>query len=84
MKDSSLTPEQVACVYAWLAQLFSRERDDESLEQLHSSEMAEWFALLKSEPSLEAEVLLLEEKLRRLRCVKTSLWNWQLIFAVCF
>ena len=32
MKDSSLTSEQVACVYAWLAQLFSRERDDESLE----------------------------------------------------
>lgn len=63
MKDSSLTPEQVACVYAWLAQLFSRERDDESLEQLQSSEMAEWFALLKSEPSLEAEVFLLEEKI---------------------
>ncbi|AYL69063.1 MULTISPECIES: molecular chaperone TorD [Citrobacter freundii complex] len=67
MKDSSLTPEQVACVYAWLAQLFSRERDDESLEQLHSSEMAEWFALLKSEPSLEAEVLLLEEKIAALK-----------------
>ncbi|MCU6174510.1 molecular chaperone TorD [Citrobacter cronae] len=67
MKDSSLTPEQVACVYAWLAQLFSRERDDESLEQLQSSEMAEWFALLKSEPSLEAEVLLLEEKIAALK-----------------
>ena len=67
MKDSSLTPEQVACVYAWLAQLFSRERDDESLEQLQSSEMAGWFALLKSEPSLEAEVLLLEEKIAALK-----------------
>ncbi|EGT0665767.1 TPA: molecular chaperone TorD [Citrobacter werkmanii] len=67
MKDSSLTSEQVACVYAWLAQLFSRERDDESLEQLQSSEMAEWFALLKSEPSLEAEVLLLEEKIAALK-----------------
>lgn len=67
MKDSSLTSEQVACVYAWLAQLFSRERDDESQEQLQSSEMAEWFALLKSEPSLEAEVLLLEEKIAALK-----------------
>lgn len=67
MKDSSLTSEQVACVYAWLAKLFSRERDDESLEQLQSSEMAEWFALLKSEPSLEAEVLLLEEKIAALK-----------------
>ena len=67
MKHASLTPEQVACVYAWLAQLFSRERDDKSLEQLQSSEMAEWFALLKSEPSLEAEVFLLEEKIAALK-----------------
>ncbi|MBD5702212.1 molecular chaperone TorD, partial [Citrobacter freundii] len=47
MKDTSLTKEQMACVYAWLAQLFSRERDDESLGLLQSSEMAEWFAVLK-------------------------------------
>lgn len=67
MKHSTLTTEQVACVYAWLAQLFSRERDDESLEQLQSSEMSEWFALLKGEPSLKAEVRLLEEKIAALK-----------------
>lgn len=67
MKQSSLTTEQMACVYAWLAQLFSRERDDESLALLQSSEMAEWFAVLKGEQSLEAEVLLLEEKIAALQ-----------------
>ena len=56
-KHFSLTTEQMACVYAWLAQLFSRERDDESLAILQSSEMAEWFAVLKGEPLLEAQVL---------------------------
>ncbi|MEG0800530.1 MAG: molecular chaperone TorD [Citrobacter sp.] len=66
-KHSSLTTEQMACVYAWLAQLFSRERDDESLVLLQSSEMAEWFAVLKGEPSLEAQVLLLEEKIAALK-----------------
>lgn len=65
MKDTSLTTEQMACVYAWLAQMFSRERDGEGLAQLQSSEMAEWFAVLKGEPLLEAQVLLLEEKLLR-------------------
>ncbi|HCB25362.1 MAG TPA: molecular chaperone TorD, partial [Citrobacter freundii] len=54
-KHFSLTTEQMACVYAWLAQLFSRERDDESLAILQSSEMAEWFAVLKGEPLLEAQ-----------------------------
>lgn len=67
MKDTSLTKEQMACVYAWLAQLFSRERDDESLGLLQSSEMAEWFAVLKGEPLLEAQVLLLEAKIAALK-----------------
>ncbi|WP_179230418.1 molecular chaperone TorD family protein, partial [Citrobacter braakii] len=67
IKHSSLTTEQMACVYAWLAQLFSRERDDDSLALLQSSEMAEWFAVLKGEPSLEAEVLQLEEKIAALQ-----------------
>jgi TorA-specific chaperone len=66
-KHSSLTTEQMACVYAWLAQLFSRERDDESLALLQSSEMADWFAVLKVEPLLEAQVLLLEEKIAALK-----------------
>ncbi len=66
-KHFSLTTEQMACVYAWLAQLFSRERDDESLALLQSSEMAEWFAVLKGEPLLEAQVLLLEEKIAALK-----------------
>ena len=66
-KHFSLTTEQMACVYAWLAQLFSRERDDESLGLLQSSEMAEWFAVLKGEPLLEAQVLLLEAKIAALK-----------------
>ena len=57
IKHSSLTTEQMACVYAWLAQLFSRERDDDSLALLQSSEMAEWFAVLKGEPSREDATL---------------------------
>ncbi|HBM9256770.1 TPA: molecular chaperone TorD [Citrobacter freundii] len=67
MKDTSLTTEQMACVYAWLAQMFSRERDGEGLAQLQSSEMAEWFAVLKGEPQLEAQVLLLEAKIAALK-----------------
>ena len=27
---TTLTAQQIACIYAWLAQLFSRELDDES------------------------------------------------------
>ena len=65
-KQTSLTTEQMACVYAWLAQLFSRERDGEGLAQLQSSEMADWFAVLKGEPLLVAEVLLLEDKIAAL------------------
>ena len=67
IKDTSLTTEQMACVYAWLAQMFSRERDGEGLAQLQSSEMAEWFTVLKGEPSLEADVLLLEAKIAALK-----------------
>ncbi|SUJ87202.1 chaperone protein TorD [Shigella flexneri] len=32
---TTLTAQQIACVYAWLAQLFSRELDDEQLTQRH-------------------------------------------------
>lgn len=67
MKYTSLTTEQMACVYAWLAQMFSRERDGEGLAQLQSSEMTEWFTVLKGEPSLEADVLLLEAKIAALK-----------------
>ncbi len=44
---TTLTAQQIACVYAWLAQLFSRELDDEQLTQIASAQMAEWFSLLK-------------------------------------
>ena len=67
MKDTSLTTEQMACVYAWLAQMFSQERDGEGLAQLQSSEMAEWFAVLKGESLLEAQVLQLEAKIAALK-----------------
>lgn len=67
MKHTSLTTEQMACVYAWLAQMFSRERNGEGLAQLQSSEMTEWFTVLKGEPSLEADVLLLEAKIAALK-----------------
>ena len=30
---TTLTAQQIACVYAWLALLFSRELDDEQLTQ---------------------------------------------------
>lgn len=33
---TTLTAQQIACVYAWLAQLFSRELDDEQLTQIAS------------------------------------------------
>lgn len=45
---TTLTAQQIACVYAWLAQLFSRELDDEQLTQIASAQMAEWFSLLKA------------------------------------
>ncbi|BEA01266.1 hypothetical protein VEE15_12490 [Escherichia coli] len=57
---TTLTAQQIACVYAWLAQLFSRELDDEQLTQIASAQMAEWFSLLKSEPPLAAAVNELE------------------------
>ena len=38
---TTLTAQQIACVYAWLAQLFSRELDDEQLTQIASAQMAE-------------------------------------------
>lgn len=67
MKQTAMTNEQMACVYAWLAQMFSRERDDESLAQLYSGEMTEWFTRLKREPSLEAQVAQLEAAIAALQ-----------------
>lgn len=43
-------------MFTRLAQLFSRELDDEQLTQIASAQMAEWFSLLKSEPPLTAAV----------------------------
>lgn len=63
---TSLTAQQTACVYAWLAQLFSRELDDEQLTQIASAEMAEWFSLLKSKPPLAAAVDELEKSIAAL------------------
>ncbi|EMM4083481.1 molecular chaperone TorD [Shigella flexneri] len=63
---TSLMAEQNACIYAWLAQLFSRELDDEQLTQIASAQMAEWFSLLKSEPPLAAAVSELEKRIATL------------------
>ena len=63
---TTLTAQQIACVYAWLAQLFSRELDDEQLTQIASAQMAEWFSLLKSEPPLTAAVNELENRIATL------------------
>lgn len=63
---TTLTAPQIACVYARLAQLFSRELDDEQLTQIASAQMAEWFSLLKSEPPLTAAVNELENRIAAL------------------
>lgn len=63
---TTLTAQQIACVYARLAQLFSRELDDEQLTQIASAQMAEWFSLLKSEPPLTAAVNELENRIATL------------------
>lgn len=63
---TTLTAQQIACVYAWLAQLFSRELDDEQLTQIASAQLAEWFSLLKSEPPLTAAVDELENRVATL------------------
>ena len=63
---TTLTAQQIACLYAWLAQLFSRELDDEQLTQIASAQMAEWFSLLKIEPPLTAAVNELETKIAAL------------------
>lgn len=83
MKHTSLTTEQMACVYAWLAQMFSRERDGEGLAQLQSSEMTEWFTVLKGEPSLEADVLLLEAKIAALKVREDATTELAADFAAC-
>lgn len=81
---TTLTAQQIACVYAWLAQLFSRELDDEQLTQIASAQMAEWFSLLKSEPPLTAAVNGLENSIATLTYVTMPVWNWPLTFAACF
>lgn len=53
-------------MFTRLAQLFSRELDDEQLTQIASAQMAEWFSLLKSEPPLTAAVNKLETKIAAL------------------
>ncbi|GAB1439884.1 molecular chaperone TorD [Providencia sp.] len=65
-KSTALTSEQIACVYAWLAQLFSHELDTQKLVQLQSAEMADWFSILKREVTLSTEIQLLESKIATL------------------
>ncbi|WP_275074721.1 molecular chaperone TorD [Providencia rettgeri] len=60
---SVLTAEQIACIYAWLAQLFSRELDSSQLAQLQSTDMVGWFAILELEPSLSATTHELKAKI---------------------
>lgn len=62
-KNSMLTAEQIACIYAWLAQLFSRELDSSQLAQLQSTDMVGWFAILEQEPSLSATTHELKAKI---------------------
>lgn len=62
-KNSKLTAEQIACIYAWLAQLFSRELASSQLEQLQSTDMVGWFAILEQEPSLNATTHELKAKI---------------------
>lgn len=81
---TTLTAQQIACVYAWLAQLFSRELDDEQLTQIASAQMAEWFSLLKSEPPLAAAVSELENRIATLTVRDDARLNRPLTFAVCF
>lgn len=80
----SLTAQQTACVYAWLAQLFSRELDDEQLTQIASAEMAEWFSLLKSEPPLAAAVDELEKSIAALVVRNDARLELAADFAACF
>ncbi len=62
-KNNMLTAEQIACAYAWLAQLFSRELDSSQLAQLQSTDMVGWFAILEQEPSLSAATYELKAKI---------------------
>ncbi|STP20673.1 chaperone protein TorD [Escherichia coli] len=52
---TTLTAQQIACVYAWLAQLFSRELDDEQLTQIASAQMAEWFSVAEKRTSAHCD-----------------------------
>ncbi|HGN1706349.1 TPA: molecular chaperone TorD [Providencia rettgeri] len=65
-KSTTLASEQIACAYAWLAQLFSHELDTQQLAQLQSAEIADWFSILKSEVALSTAVQLLESKIATL------------------
>lgn len=81
---TTLTAQQIACVYAWLAQLFSHELDDEQLTQIASAQMAEWFSLLKSEPPLTAAVNGLENSIATLTVRDDARLELAADFAACF
>lgn len=66
-KQTALTSEQIACVYAWLAQLFLRELDNEKLIQIQSDEMADWFSMLQNQPSLSDAITGLTSKIAALK-----------------
>ncbi len=60
---TTLTAQQIACVYAWLAQLFSRELDDEQLTQIASAQYGSMVFVAESEPPLTAAVNELENRI---------------------
>lgn len=66
IKQAELSPEKIACVYAWLAQLFSRELDNEKLVQIQSAEVADWFSSLEQEPALNTAVQEVKAKIQAL------------------
>ncbi|MGG4663948.1 molecular chaperone TorD [Providencia vermicola] len=66
-KNSVLTAEQIACIYAWLAQLFSRELDSTQLAQLQSTDRVGWFSIIEQEPRLIAPTHELQVKIDALR-----------------
>ncbi|AWS52501.1 MULTISPECIES: molecular chaperone TorD [Providencia] len=65
-KQSTFAPEQIACIYAWLAQLFSRELDSATLVQLQSSEMMDWFTTVEQEPVLTLPIQAVKTKVQAL------------------
>ncbi|MCD2526890.1 molecular chaperone TorD [Providencia huaxiensis] len=65
-KKITLSSEQIACVYAWLAQLFSRELDSATIAQLQSSEMMDWFTTIEQEPVLISSIQEVKTKIQAL------------------